>query len=141
MSGVADEAGPVRGLTADLRATDSALTFDARFTFGRGNVDVLMVKSQTAFLKKGPSPRARELLASLGIDPNEMKRAAEGLGKRFSAEERIKRLEDAVSQLQRDAKPVERRGERQGEGPDRKVDGDDRKPSGPDGNAPRPSGP
>ncbi|MEI7893621.1 MAG: hypothetical protein WCI05_11050 [Myxococcales bacterium] len=76
--GVADEAGPVRGLTADLRATDSALTFDARFTVLRGDLDVRMVKSQTAFLKQGPSPRARELLTSLGIDPNEMKRTAEG---------------------------------------------------------------
>lgn len=70
-----------------------------------------------------------------------MKRAAEGLGKRFSAEERIKRLEDAVAQLQRDARPAERRGDRQAEGPDRKFDGDDHKPSGSQGNAPRPSGP
>ncbi len=38
-----------------------------------------------------------------------MRRAVDALGKRLPAEERIKRLEDAVSQLHRDAKPGERR--------------------------------
>jgi len=74
----------------------------------------LRTSAAAALAQLGDTASRAPLLAAAarethGHAAQAMRRAADGLGKHMPAEERIKRLEDAVSQLQRDARPGERR--------------------------------